>query len=446
MPTAAATQRGVIYAVAPSFQDVNRIWAGTDDGLIHITNDGGKTWKDITPPQLKSFWKVSILEAGHFNKDVAYAAVNTLRLDDLRPHIFRTRDAGATWTEITNGIPQNEPTDTVREDPERKGLMFAGTERAVYVSFDDGEHWQSLRLNMPAASIRDLIIKGDDIAVGTHGRGFWILDNITPLRQMDLNAARENAVLFKPQTATRVRWNNNTDTPLPPDEAGGSNPPDGAMIDYYLGAGTSGAVTLEIKDDSGNTVRHYSSADPVPTPDPQLAIPPYWVRPPQKLSNEPGMHRFLWDMHYQPVPGVAPNYPISATYMDTAPSATSPWAMPGKYTVVLTVNGRSYSQSMMLRMDPRVTTSPKDLGEQFKLSKQLYDEWLTLAVLAESARPLRGQLTELRPKVPEELKKRFEEFNEQYQVFGGGGGGPQGPPPAGQAPRATVASVTGRLR
>src|SRR6185437_11407833 len=366
MPTAAATQRGVIYAVAPSFQDPNRIWAGTDDGLIHITNDGGKTWKDITPPQLKPFWKVSILEAGHFNKDVAYAAVNTLRLDDMRPHIFRTRDAGATWAEITNGIPQNEPTDTVREDPERKGLLFAGTERAVYVSFDDGEHWQSLRLNMPATSIRDLIIKGDDVAVGTHGRGFWILDNITPLRQIAGAAANEAAMLFKPQTATRVHWNNNTDTPLPPDEPRADNPPDGAMIDYYLGSGASGVVTLEIKDESNNIVRRYSSADPMPTPDPNLAIPPYWVRPPQKLSNEPGMHRWLWDLHLQPVPGVAPQYPIAAVYMNTAPGATSPWAMPGKYTIVLTVNGRSYSQPLVLRMDPRVTTSQKDLGEQFK--------------------------------------------------------------------------------
>jgi photosystem II stability/assembly factor-like uncharacterized protein len=444
MPTAQPTQRGVIYAVAPSFQDVNRIWAGTDDGLIHITNDGGKTWKDITPPQLGPFWKVSILEAGHFSKDVAYAAVNTLRLDDLRPHIFRTRDAGVTWTEITNGLPQNEPTDTVREDPERKGLLFAGTERAVYVSFDDGEHWQSLRLNMPATSIRDLIVKGDDVAVGTHGRGFWILDNITALRQFDTRTANETAVLFKPQTATRVRWNNNTDTPLPPDEPGGPNPPDGAMIDYYLGAGASGAVTLEIKDDDGKTVRRYSSADPTPTPDPALAIPPYWVRPPEKLSNEPGMHRFLWDMHYAPVPGVAPSYPISAVYMNTPPAPTSPWAMPGKYTVVLTVNGRSHSQPLVLRMDPRVTTEQKDLVEQYKLSKELYDQWLLLAALAESARPLRGQITDLRAKIPEELKKRFEEFSENAGVFAGGGG-PQGPP-GGQTARATVASVTGRLR
>ncbi|HEY8204445.1 MAG TPA: hypothetical protein VIF81_06945, partial [Pyrinomonadaceae bacterium] len=303
------------------------------------------------------------------------------------------------------------------------------------------------RLNMPASSIRDLIIKGDDLCVGTHGRGFWILDNITPLRQLDAKTASETAVLFKPQTAMRVRWNNNTDTPLPPDEPAGENPPDGAMIDYYVGnAGASPAsvVTLEVKDDSGNTVRRYSSADPTPTPDPMLAIPPYWVRPPQKLSNEPGMHRFLWDMHYAPVPGVQPQYPISAVYMNTAPADTSPWAMPGKYTVVLTVNGRSYSQPLTLRMDPRVTTSQKDLAEQFKLSKQLYDEWLLLAALAESARPVRGQVTELRPRIPEELKKRFEEFSEGLGAFAAGGG-PQGPPAA-QTPRATVASVTARLR
>jgi hypothetical protein len=267
--------------------------------------------------------------------------------------------------------------------------------RAVYVSFDDGEHWQTLRLNMPATSIRDLIVKGDDVAVGTHGRGFWILDNITPLRQIAATTASEGAILFKPQTATRVHWNNNSDTPLPPDEPRADNPPDGAMIDYYLGAGTSGVVTLEIKDDAGNIVRRYSSADPLPTPDPNLAIPPYWVRPPEKLSNEPGMHRWLWDMHLQPVPGVAPQYPIAAVYMNTAPAPTSPWAVPGKYTIVLTVNGRSYSQPLILRMDPRVTTSQKDLAEQFKLSKQLYDEWLALAALAESARPLRGQVTEL---------------------------------------------------
>ncbi|MGH8865911.1 MAG: WD40/YVTN/BNR-like repeat-containing protein, partial [Burkholderiales bacterium] len=371
-PTAQPTQRGVIYAVAPSPLDVNLIWAGTDDGLIHRTSDGGAHWSDVTPKQLGPWQKISILDAGHFDKNTAYAAVNTLRLDDLRPHIYRTHDAGATWTEITNGIPENENTDAVREDPERKGLLFAGTERAVYVSFDDGDHWQSLRLNMGASSIRDLIIKGDDLCVATHGRGFWILDNITPLRQLQASLTKAPAVLFRPQTALRVRWNLNTDTPLPPDVPAGENPPDGAMIDYYIGAETSGPATLEIKDADGQVVRRYSSADPLPTLDPTLNIPTYWVRPPQRLAAEPGMHRFLWDLHYAPVPGAQPEYPIAAVYRNTAPDPTGPWALPGAYTVVLTVGGKSYEQPLTLMMDPRVKTSDGDLAQQFGLSKQLY--------------------------------------------------------------------------
>jgi photosystem II stability/assembly factor-like uncharacterized protein len=435
--TAQATQRGVIYAVAPSFQDVNRIWAGTDDGLIHITDDGGKSWKDITPPQLKPFWKVSIIDAGHFNKDTAYAAINTLRLDDLRPHIFRTRDGGATWTEIVNGIPQDENVDVVREDTERKGLLFAGTERAVYVSFDDGDHWQSLRLNMPASSVRDLIIKGDDLCVATHGRGFWILDNITPLRQMTREPGNA-AVLFRPQTAWRVRWNMNTDTPLPPDEAAGENPPDGAMIDYYVGANARGEVTLEIKDEKGNTVRRYSSTDPVVAPDATLAIPRYWVRPSQQLSSEPGIHRFLWDLHYTPVPGTAPQYPIAAIYMNTPPAPTSPWAMPGKYTAVLTIGGKSYSQPFTVAMDPRVKTSLADLAEQFKLSRQIYEEWIAMSKTAESARQVREQFAAIRSEVPDgELKKELDTVAVKMQVFGIAGA------PTGAR---TLGLTSGRLR
>ena len=446
-PTAQPTQRGVIYAIAPSPIDINLIWAGTDDGLIHITTDGGAHWKDITPAPLKPFHKVSILEASRFDKNVAYAAVNTIRLDDLRPHIYRTRDAGKTWIEITNGIPNNENVDVVREDPERKGLLFAGTERAVYVSFDDGEHWQSLRLNMPASSVRDLIIKGDDLCVATHGRGFWILDNITPLRQLDAETTAAKAVLFRPQTALRVRWNTNTDTPLPPDEAAGENPPDGAIIDYYLGLGTSGDVTLEIKDEAGQTVRRYASGDPLTPPDPALAIPSYWVRPPQRLAGEPGMHRFLWDMHLRPVPGLRPDYPISAVYRNTPPAPTSPWAMPGRYTVVLIVNGKSYSQPLVLQMDPRVKASTADLADQHRLSKQLYDQWLILASLTESSRPVRGQITELRPRLPEgDLKKRFEALSEKLQSFGSGGGPGQGSAGGTGAARLTVAVLTARLR
>jgi len=370
-PTAQPTPRGVIYTVAPSPLHLNRIWAGTDDGLIHVTTDGGKNWKDITPPQISAWQKISLIDAGHFDANTAYAAVNAIRLDDMRPHIYRTHDGGKTWNEIVNGIPSGQTVNVVRQDTQRKGLLFAGTERAVYISFDDGENWQSLRLNMPATSVRDLIIKDDDIAVATHGRGFWILDNITPLRQLE--TGKEETILFKPQSALRVRASLNTDTPIPPDEPAGENPPDGAMIDYFVGQNASGAITLEIKDGKGNIVRRYSSADAVPPLDPNLKIPAYWVRPPQTLSSEPGMHRFLWDMHYAPIPGVESEYPMTAIPHNTAPEPTSPWVVPGDYVAVLTVNGKSQTQPLPVKIDPRVKASTADLAQQFDLSKVLYE-------------------------------------------------------------------------
>jgi photosystem II stability/assembly factor-like uncharacterized protein len=445
-PTAKPTQRGVIYALAPSPLDINLIWAGTDDGLIHLTVDGGANWTDMTPKQIKPWQKISILEASQFEKGTAYAAVNTLRLDDLRPHIYRTRDSGASWTEITNGIPENENANVVREDTIRKGLLFAGTERAVYVSFDDGDHWQSLRLNMAPSSVRDLIIKGDDLAAATHGRGFWILDDIKPLRLLDarISGLPSFFFLFAPQTAVRVRWNMNTDTPLPPDVAAGENPPDGAVLDYYLGSTTSGPVTIEIRDQAGQLVRRYSSADPVPSIDPMLAIPPYWVRPPQVLSNAAGMHRFLWDMHYTPVPGVRPDYPISAVYRNTAPDPTSPWALPGNYTVTLSASGKSLTQPLIIEMDPRVKVPFAALTEQFNLSKQLYDQWLVLAAIGENVRFIRGQLVDLRPGAQGDLKTRIDAFSEKLQPFAGAEG--RGPGAAAGAARLTVAGVTARLR
>jgi hypothetical protein len=376
-------QRGVIYAVAPSPLDVKRIWAGTDDGLIHLTSDGGKTWSDVTPPAITPWQKISIMDAGHFDANTAYAAVNTLRLDDVRPHIYRTHDSGKTWQEIVRGIPDGETVNVVREDTQRKGLLFAGTERAVYFSFDDGENWRSLRLNMPATSIRDLIIKDDDVAVGTHGRGFWILDNITPLRQLSLG--KDETQLFKPQLATRVRWNMNTDTPLPPDEPVGENPPDGAIIDYQLRSNFLGPVTLEIKDAKGNVIRRYASTEKLAPPEAkELKIPAYWVRPPQPLSAEPGLHRFLWDMHYAPLPDLEPEFPISAIYRNTAPDPTGPWVLPGDYSLVLSADGKSYTQTLTVKMDPRVKMSPAELAEQFDLSKKLYDLRATLEPIGKS--------------------------------------------------------------
>src|SRR5207248_1700207 len=289
-----------------------------------------------------------------------------------------THDGGKTWTEIAHGIPAVQIVNAVREDPERKGLLFAGAEKSVYVSFDDGENWESLRLNLPASSVRDLLIKNDDLIVATHGRGFWVLDNITPLRQLNRNQ-REN-LLFKPQTALRVRANLNTDTPLPPDEPAGENPPDGATIDYSLLKDATGAVTIEVKDRKGQSVRKYSSADaPIEVNPKRLKIPSYWIRPPQSISTKAGMHRFLWDMHYTPVPHVEPEFPISATFRKTAPTATSPWATPGDYTVTLTVDAKTFSQALSVAMDPRVKASGADIQEQFDFSWQLYQLRLKLA-------------------------------------------------------------------
>ena len=390
-PGAKPSQRGVIYAVAPSPLDIKRIWAGTDDGLVQVTVDGGTTWKDVTPPAMTAWEKASIIEAGHFDGNTAYVAVNAFRLDDLRPHIFRTHDGGGSWTEIVQGIPNGAAINVVREDPKRKGLLFAGSEREVYVSWDDGDHWQSLRVNMPATSIRDLLIKDDDLIAATHGRGFWILDDIEPLREFATRVVNAQAHLFAPQTAIRVRWDMNTDTPLPPDVPAGKNPPDGAIIDYLLGSGASGDVALEIFDSSNQLVRKYASSDAVREIDPHLAIPKYWVRPPQPLSNQPGLHRFLWDMHYTPLPaGKGREFPMQAVYKNTAPAEDSPWVMPGKYTVKLTAGGQTYTQSLLVKMDPRVRTSAEGLSEQFTLSKQIYDDLAASNAALEEIRAVQG--------------------------------------------------------
>jgi hypothetical protein len=281
----------------------------------------------------------------------------------MKPHIFRTKDGGKTWKEITKGLP-NDPINVVREDPNQRGLLFAGSERAVYVSFDDGENWQSLRLNMPATSIRDLVIKDDDIVVGTHGRSFWILDDITPLRQtgpftQSAGLVLSGTTLFAPQTATRVRWSMYTDTPLPQEEPAGENPPDGAIINYMLKEKAQSEVVLEIFNATGQSIRRFSSNDrPYKIPD--VNIPLYWIRPQQMLSGEAGAYRFTWDMHYKPLE-VSPQYPISAIYKNTEPEQSAPWVLPATYTVKLTVNGKTYTQPLTIKMDPRVKTSAADL-------------------------------------------------------------------------------------
>jgi photosystem II stability/assembly factor-like uncharacterized protein len=415
-------QRGVIYAVAPSPLDVNRIWAGTDDGLIHVTADGGKTWKDVTPKELVPWAKVSIMEASHYDANEAYAAINTLRLDDLRPHIYRTKDGGATWQHVTNGIPDGATINVVREDRAHRGLLFAGSETQVWISFDDGDHWQSLRLNMPAGSIRDLIVKDDDVVVATHGRGFWILDDITPLRQLSAAVAAADVHLFVPQLAWRWRWNKNTDTPLPPDEPAGENPPDGAIVDYTLKAPAQ-SVVLEIADASDAVIRRYASSDRVEPPHDEGNIPWYWIRPTRVPSIAAGMHRFTWDLHYPPAPGEKRSFPISATPYDTPPAPTSPYVLPGTYHVRLLVNGKvAAQQPLRVEMDPRVKTPPAGLQQQFTLSKLMYDDTLRIWTALGEVRGLRTQLAS--------LKDRFD-TNKSYTAYAAKAEALEGGPTAG---------------
>jgi photosystem II stability/assembly factor-like uncharacterized protein len=389
--------RGVIYAVAPSFKEANTIWAGTDDGLIHITRDLGKTWQNVTPPQFSPWSKVSIIEASHFDAGTAYAAINTFRLDDLRPHIYRTRDFGKSWQEITKGIEGNAPTNVVREDPLRRGLLFAGTETSVYVSFDEGENWQPLQLNLPRTSMRDLTIHGDDLIVGTHGRSFWILDDITPLRQLSADVAKPPVTLFSPQEATRFRWNRNTDTPLPPEVPAGKNPPDGAILDYYLASAASGAVRLEIFDAQNHLVRRYTGADKA-VPLEEIAakhpIPMYWVRPTRILSGAAGMHRFVWDLHYPPPDALEHEFPISAVYQDTPLYPLGAWALPGNYAVKLTVEDKSYTQPLVVKMDPRISTSLADLAKQFEMQSGAVESMNETYETLERVQSVRTQLKE----------------------------------------------------
>jgi photosystem II stability/assembly factor-like uncharacterized protein len=437
MPAAKPTRRGVIYSLGLSALNADRLWAGTDDGLIWTTSDGGAHWNNVTPPELKAFWKVFNMDAGHFDAQTAYAAVNTLRLDDMRPHLFRTHDGGKTWTQINNGIPDGAATSTIREDPKRKGLLYAGTETQVYVSFDDGDHWQSLRLNMPASSVRDLQVKDDDLIAGTHGRGFLILDNVTPLRQIAAKLADENAHLYAPQTAIRIRNGMNPPTPWVPDMATGENPPDGAIIDYYIGAKISGVVTLEIADSKSQLIARINSDDPVPPLDPRYPDPTLWARPPRVLSAAPGHHRFLWDMQYPQVPGMSTGPDAEQAVPYNTPSvSTAPWVMPDTYTVRLIAGGKTLSEPLKVVMDPRVKTPRADLEEQFTVAKSIYDDVMRATAAMHEITVLHDQLKARAGQAPvaaasDSIESKLDAISgggaRGSRGGGGGRGGPAGP-------------------
>ena len=425
----AEKQRGVIYALAPSFKTVNTLWAGTDDGLIWITRDAGKTWADITPKDLTPWSKVTQISASHFDEQTAYTSVSRFRLDDMRPYIYRTHDGGKTWKLITAGLPDFGPVDTVREDPVRKGLLFAGTENAVWVSFDDGDHWQSLQLNLPHTSMRDLWIHDSDLIVATHGRSFWILDDIAPLR--DLAAAEPNAAhLFAPTPAYRVQRDTNTDTPLPPDEPAAANPPDGAILDYYLPPAAS-SVSLEILDQQGKLIRRFANNDKPDVTEEELhkqLIPLYWPRAPRQLLATVGIHRWIWDLHY-PAPAAARHdYPIAAIAHDTPRYPLGPTVLPGNYTIRLTIDGKTSTAPLTIKMDPRVKTSLAGLQKKFQAESRL------AALLEESTHALlqagsiRDQLEKLAPQANAAAKPAIEDAQKKLTALLGASGGPLAPP------------------
>ena len=353
---------GVIYTIAPSPLTMGEIWAGSDTGLIHVTRDGGKTWADATPKGISDWSKITHIEASHFTAGTAYAAVDRHRLDDMTPHLFRTRDFGKTWTEITSGIGERSFLNAIREDPARKGLLYAATETMVYVSFDDGDHWQSLQLNMPTVSVRDLVIHGDDLVIATHGRSFWVLDDVTALRQANSKIAESDAYLFKPATAVRMNSIAFLGTPFPPETPQAENPPDGAIIDYFLKSPASGEVTLEILDAKNDVIRKFSSGDSAPggAGRRRLNIADYWIAPPQMLATRAGMRRFVWDLRYEAASqGGGEGGP---------PGRGGALALPGLYTVRLTANGQTLTQQLHVRLDPRSTATPAELVKQFDLS------------------------------------------------------------------------------
>ena len=368
-----------VFTIAESPVQKGLIWAGTDDGLIQITRDGGKSWSNVTPRGLPEWSLVSLIEASPHEAGTAYAAVDGHKLDDLKPYIYKTGDYGKSWKKIIDGIPDGAYVHAVREDPRQKGLLYAGTETGVYVSFDDGGHWQSLRLNLPTTPIHDLVVKNDDLVAATHGRSFWILDDITPLRQLGGQAGNEDAILYKPAAAYRVLWPEDLVTREPV----GQNPPIGAMLYYYLRTAPKGEVTLEILDAQNQLVRKYSSQEKKKT-----ETPPEWpdLQPAsEKLPAEAGVNRFEWNFRYES-PHVLPGEPGAEE------RNKGPRALPGNYQVRLTVNSKSFTAPLELKLDERVKVSPADLQKQFELAMKIRDQISQVHETVEEIREARTQL------------------------------------------------------
>jgi photosystem II stability/assembly factor-like uncharacterized protein len=376
---------GVIYAIGPSPLVKGLIWTGSDTGLIHVTHDGGKTWQNVTPPALTPWSKITQIEASHFDPAEAWATVDRHRLEDYRPYLYRTRDFGHTWTLSVDGMSEPAYLNSVKEDPRRKGLLYAATELGVAVSFDDGDHWQPLQLNLPTVSVRDLVIHGDDLVIATFGRSFWILDDIAVLRQIDEKTAASSVALFKPANAIRLNPQPFTGTPVSLEEPQAKNPPDGAMIDFYLQS--AGDATLEIVDAKGDVVRRFDTRDAVSTRKPGT-VADGWLENPPHLTGRAGMNRMIWNLRYAAPEGGGED--------DWQVDAQGPQVLPGTYTVRLTAAGRTVSQPLRVVLDPRSKAAPLDLQKQFDLSLAIWRDMGRAAEARKAGKPVAEIIAKLK--------------------------------------------------
>jgi photosystem II stability/assembly factor-like uncharacterized protein len=439
-------RHGVIYTIGPSFVKAGEIWAGTDDGLIQLTQDEGKTWENVTPPELTPWSKVTHIEASHSDAGTAYAAVDRHRLEDYQAYLYRTRDFGKTWQRVSSGIPEGSFLNCVREDPVRKGMIYACTERGVYVSFNDGDDWQSLQLNLPVTSVRDLVVHENDLAVATFGRSFWILDDMTPLRQLDARVASADVWLFRPEAAIRMRSNSDQGTPVPMDEALSPNPPEGAVLDYFLKEKARSPIQLEIFDSEGKLVRRFASDEVLRKTNPNdVPIQVEWIRDPKPLLSEAGMHRFVWDLHYALPKGVR-----RSSFWGPA----GPLAVPGEYTVKLTANGKSSTQALTIKLDPRVKTPQDALERQFGLASKLAARLGEVSMALQQAGSLRKQLDERKKEAAgntellealEGLDKKLESAMEADEDGGFGLFGLAAPGKEHESLRSAAAALSGLL-
>jgi photosystem II stability/assembly factor-like uncharacterized protein len=383
-----------IFAAAESPLKKDLLWAGTDDGLVWTTANGGQNWANVTPKELPEWSMISIIEPSHFDPGTAYIAVDRHKLDDFHAFVYRTRDAGKSWTMIANGIPEGSYVRSVREDPVRKGLLFAGTETGVFFSIDDGENWQPLKLNLPTVPVHDLNIHLDDLVVATHGRSFWVLDDITPLRQIDSNSANAEMILYKPEPALRLHYPDSIDRRGPV----GDDPPLGAVLDYYFKTAPKDEVKLEIFTADGKLVRALSSREKK-----GVEQPPEWPDQIKEVTTIPaaaGMNRYAWNLRWE-----APVRIPGAFY--TGPGPRGPIALPGKYTVKLTAGNQSQTQPLEIVIDPRMKNlSPADLEKQFALQMQVWEANTQLHQAVNQIRDLRSELKGLHPRFENDSKLR----------------------------------------